>query len=180
VPRFEYVTGKLLGVLLLLVVSVALMAAMFAAVLYFARRRPRTRSRARWRCAAGADGRRARQLRAATFGANLLPAIAAILLKACLLASLTLFVSTFATSNIFTIFVTVFVYFIGHLQATGARVLAAGTRRQLDASPFPGVRSHCLFPDLHLFDFADEIVTGAAIPARTVPADTPGSAVFTS
>src|SRR3712207_6484678 len=34
VPRFEYVTGKLTGVLLLLAASVVLMAAMFAAVLY--------------------------------------------------------------------------------------------------------------------------------------------------
>src|SRR5437763_5730537 len=35
VPRFEYVLGKLFGVLLLLAISIALMAVLFAAVLYF-------------------------------------------------------------------------------------------------------------------------------------------------
>ena len=35
VPRFEYLTGKLLGVLLLLLISIALMGAMFALVLWW-------------------------------------------------------------------------------------------------------------------------------------------------
>jgi ABC-type Na+ efflux pump permease subunit len=164
VPRFEYVTGKLLGVVLLLVVSVALMAAMFAAVLYF---RQETAANQIARQMAGAPPEQMAdaldQLRAATFGANLLPAIAAILLKACLLASLTLFISTFATSNIFTIVVAVFVYFIGHLQATAREYWL----QEQGASWLHRVFLACvalLFPDLHLFDFADEIVTGAAIP----------------
>ena len=59
-----------------------------------------------------------RTLRGSAFNSDLLPGIAVIYLKACLLAALTLFVSTFASSNLFTIVVMAFVYFIGHLQAT--------------------------------------------------------------
>ena len=46
------------------------------------------------------------------------PGSSSSILKAALLAALTLFISTFATSNIFTIVVMVFIYFIGHLQST--------------------------------------------------------------
>jgi MFS-type transporter involved in bile tolerance (Atg22 family) len=56
-------------------------------------------------------------VRASAFNVDIFPGIIIIYLKACLLAALTLFVSTFATTNIFTIVVMAFVYFIGHLQA---------------------------------------------------------------
>ena len=57
-------------------------------------------------------------LRATAFNPNLWAGGAVIYAKACLLASLTMFISTFASSTIFTIIVAVVVYFIGHLQAT--------------------------------------------------------------
>ena len=77
-----------------------------------------------------------RVVRSSAFNINIFPGIAVIYLKACLLAALTLFVSTFATSNIFTIVVMAFIYFIGHLQATAREVLAAGTRWRSDYSCF--------------------------------------------
>jgi hypothetical protein len=164
VPRFEYVTGKLLGVVLLLAVSIAVMAALFVAVLYF---RQESAATAIARQMAGAPPEQIanaiRELRATTLSANLLPGITVILLKACLLASLTVFISTFATSTIFTIFVTVFVYFIGHLQATAREYWLQEQGAGWLHRPFLALVA-LLFPDLHLFDFADEIVTGAAIP----------------
>jgi hypothetical protein len=164
VPRFEYVTGKLLGVLFLLAVSIAVMAAMFVAVLYL--RQESVANDITHQMAGAPPEQMAdalRELRATTFSANLLPAIALILLKACLLASLTVFISTFATSNIFTIFVTVFVYFIGHLQATAREYWLQEQSASWMHRLFLAAVA-LLFPDLHLFDFADEIVTGAAIP----------------
>src|SRR5438132_3444002 len=59
-----------------------------------------------------------RVIRSSAFNIDIPPGIVIIYLKACLLAALTLFVSTFATSTIFTIVVMAFIYFIGHLQAT--------------------------------------------------------------
>ena len=55
---------------------------------------------------------------AAGLNIDLFSGVGVIFLKGCLLAALTLLVSTFATTNIFTIVVMVFVYLIGHLQAT--------------------------------------------------------------
>src|SRR5260370_8187829 len=59
-----------------------------------------------------------RAIRSSALNIDIFPGIVIIYVKACLLAALTLFVSTFATTNIFTIVVMAFIYFIGHLQAT--------------------------------------------------------------
>jgi hypothetical protein len=164
VPRFEYVAGKLIGVLLLLAISVAVMSALFFAVLYL---RHASAAAGITQQMSGAPTEQLAQalgqLRAATFSGNLAPGIAVIFLKACLLASLTLFISTFATSGTFTIVVTVFVYFIGHLQATAREFWLEEQSAGWLARGFLAAVA-LIFPDLHLFDFADEIGAGAVIP----------------
>ena len=117
---FEYLLGKLAGVLLLLAVSMLVMSALFFVVLKVREQTVLERNDAADAgFAAGANGggfgrgsRRPPSMRI------LLPGIGIIYVKACLLAALTLFISTFATTTIFTTVVMVFVYFIGHLQAT--------------------------------------------------------------
>ena len=104
-----------------------------------------------------------RAVRASAFNPNLLSGIAIIYMKACLLASLTLFVSTFASTNIFTIMVMVFVYFIGHLQATAREYWLQTQSAGWIAKIFLAFVA-LLFPDLQLFNVADDIVAGAAIP----------------
>ncbi len=155
VPRFEYILGKLAGVLLVLALSMLLMSAFFFAVLFL-----RTQT-------IPAMSSPLAHAQASIFSASLLAGLVAIFLKACLLAALTLFISTFASSNIFTIVVTVLIYFVGHLQATArefwlyehgagwlARVFLAGVA--------------LLFPDLQSFDFSDEIITGLPIPSAVL------------
>ena len=90
------------------------------------------------------------------------PGIVIIYLKACLLAALTLFVSTFATTNIFTIVVMVFVYFIGHLQATAREYWLQEHGSGLVTRVFLAVVA-LLFPDLQAFNLVDDIVAGTAI-----------------
>ena len=118
VPRFEYLLGKLAGVLLLIAIGIVAMGALFFLVLYA---REHTVMRETVRQMANAPPEQLttalRDLRAAAFHPDLLSVIGIIYAKACLLAALTLLVSTFATSNLFTIVVMVFIYFIGHLQA---------------------------------------------------------------
>src|SRR5947209_4795293 len=120
VPRFEYLLGKLFGVLLLLAINIALMSALFVVVLYV---RERTVLNETLRQMSRAPGEQldaaVNAIRAAGLNIDILTGVAVIYLKACLLAALTLFVSTFATTNIFTVVVMVFVYFIGHLQEIG-------------------------------------------------------------
>src|SRR6266699_2019001 len=119
VPRFEYLLGKIAGVLLLLAISTLVMSAVFVLVLYM-REQAVLHTTIRQMSAAPREQLDAavRAVRASAFNIDMVPGISIIYLKACLLAALTLFVSTFATTNIFTIVVMAFIYFIGHLQAT--------------------------------------------------------------
>src|SRR5437763_10037665 len=118
VPRFEYVLGKLAGVFLLLATSIAVMTMLFAAVLYF-REQAVLHETAREMSRAPQEqlNDALNAVRAAGLNVNVFAGVAVIFLKACLLAALTLLVSTFATTNIFTIAVMAFVYLIGHLQS---------------------------------------------------------------
>jgi ABC-2 type transport system permease protein len=164
VPRFEYVIGKLAGVLLLLTISTLIMSAMFLAVLY-AREQSVLHETARQMSSLPSEqvNDALRAVRSSAFNIEILPGIGLLFIKACLLASLTLFVSTFATTNIFTIVVMFVVYFIGHLQ---------GVAREywLQQQSFGGLKRAFLglvaliFPDLQSFNLVDDIVAGAVIP----------------
>jgi hypothetical protein len=116
VPRFEYLIGKLLGILLLLLISTLVMSALFVAALYGRQQMVIAETiRGSPACRRSAPGE-SRDIKASTFTWSLIPGIIIIYVKAALFASLTLFISTFASSSIFTIMVSVACYFIGHLQ----------------------------------------------------------------
>ena len=104
-----------------------------------------------------------RVVRASALNLNLCPGIAIIYVKACLLASLTLFVSTFATTSIFTTLVMVFAYFIGHLQAIAREYWLQSNSTGWLTKVFLAFVT-LLFPDLQLFNLVDDIVAGIAIP----------------
>jgi hypothetical protein len=164
VPRIEYLLGKLLGVLLLLAISVIAMSALFFLVL--AIREQTVLSEITRQMSSAPPGQMAdalRAVRASVFNASLLPGIAIIYVKACLLASLTLFVSTFATSTVFTTVMMAFVYFIGHLQGIAREYwLQTNSAGWITKSLLALVA--LLFPDLQLFNLTDDIVAGNAIP----------------
>jgi hypothetical protein len=103
-----------------------------------------------------------RAIRSSAINIDIFPGIVIIYLKACLLAALTLFVSTFATTNIFTIVVMAFVYFIGHLQATAREYWLQEHGSGLVTRIFLAVVA-LLFPDLQAFNLVDDIVAGTAI-----------------
>ena len=104
-----------------------------------------------------------RAVHASAFNVNLVPGIIIIFLKACLLTALTLFVSTFATSTIFTIVVMVFTYFIGHLQATAREYWMQEHGMTWLTQGFLAVVA-LLFPDLQALNLVDDVVAGTAIP----------------
>ncbi len=164
VPRYEYLVGKLAGVLLLLGLSILAMSALFFAVLFV---REQMLIHETLRETAGLRPEQVqealRTLKESAFNTNLFPGIAVIYLKAALLASLTLFISTFASSNIFTIVVMVFIYFIGHLQATAREYWLQEHGGGWLAKIFLALVA-LAFPDLQLFNLVDDIVAGNAIP----------------
>ena len=163
VPRFEYVLGKIAGVLLLLAISTLVMGVAFVLVLYM-REQAVVHTTLRQMSGAPPDqvADALRVVRSSAFNVDIFPGIVIIYLKACLLAALTLFVSTFATSNIFTIVVMAFIYFIGHLQATAREYWLQQHSSGLIARVSFAVVT-LIFPDLQAFNLVDDIVAGTAI-----------------
>ena len=163
VPRFEYLLGKIGGVLLLLAISSIVMSAVFLAVLYI---REQSVLHMTLRQMSSAPREQVddtlRAVRSSGLNLDLFPGIIIIYLKACLLAALTLFVSTFATTNIFTIVVMAFIYFIGHLQATAREYWLQEHSSGWITHVFLAIVA-LLFPDLQAFNLVDDIVAGTAI-----------------
>jgi ABC-2 type transport system permease protein len=164
VSRFEYLAGKLLGILLLLALSLIAMSGLFFLVLVL-REQSVLSETARQMSAAppeqSAEGLRI--IRASTFNPNLFSGVAVIYAKGCLLAALTLFVSTFATSTIFTTIVMAFVYFIGHLQPIAREYWLQTNSAGWLTKTFLAVVA-LVFPDLQLFNLTDDVVAGNAVP----------------
>jgi ABC-type transport system involved in multi-copper enzyme maturation permease subunit len=164
VPRWLYLLGKLTGIVALLAVSVLLMSVLFLGVLWLRESAVLAETRAQFQDAPTEEMAIAlREVTASTFHANLLPGIIVIFLKATLLAALTLFISTFATSSIFTILMAAAVYFIGHLQATARDYWLAGVDPEWWMRILAAAVA-LVFPDLQAFNLTDDIIAGTAVP----------------
>lgn len=160
VPRFEYLLGKLLGVMALLFVALSFMSLLFVIVLY---------SREQSAIAEAVRNNPADQvaaavaaIKAATFTSSLLPCIVVIYLKAALCGAFTLLLSTFATSWIFTIIVSVVVYLIGHVQPIAREYWLASAAVGAPTKIFLALVS-LIFPDLTAFNLVDDVVAGNVV-----------------
>ena len=161
VPRFEYLLGKFLGVLFLLFIAISLMSAVFVLVLY-TREQEALGNAARFVAAKDLNDELA-AIRTASFNSNLLPGIVIIYLKSALCAALTLLLSTFASSWIFTVIISVVTYLIGHIQPIAREAyLASATVSPLTKVFLAFVA--LLIPDLTSLSLVDDIVVGNAIP----------------
>jgi ABC-type transport system involved in multi-copper enzyme maturation permease subunit len=164
VSRFEYLAGKLFGVLLLLGLSLIAMSALFFLVLTLREQSVLNETARQMSSAPPEQSAEAlRLVRVSAFNPNLFSGIAVIYAKGCLLAALTLFVSTFATSTIFTTIVMAFVYFIGHLQAIAREYWMQTNSAGWLTKTFLALVA-LLFPDLQSFNLIDDVVAGNAVP----------------
>lgn len=164
VPRFSYLLGKLVGIFLLLAFAILLMTGLFLAVLWLRERGVLMETRAQLQGASAEELSLAlKEVTNATFNANLFPGIVIIFAKAALLASLTLFLSTFSSSGLFAILMATAIYFIGHLQATAREFWLSGGDIQW-WSRLLAAAVALLFPDLQAFNFVDDVIAGAAVP----------------
>ena len=161
VPRLEYLLGTLAGVLALLAIALAVMVAMFALVLYA--QQQSALAAVASQLAPGPDLEAARQqVRADTFTANLVPGIALIYVKAAVCAAVTLLLSTFASSSIFTIIVSVMVSIIGHVQPIAREYLMITEKGASELARFFLGLVALLIPDMRAFTLLDDLAV--AIP----------------
>lgn len=163
VSRFEYIAGKLVGVSVILFVATLLMTVAFLAVLYFWQGRE-TENILLTEPVERANAAIA-QLRTETFTPTLFGAIGVIFLRAMVCATLTLMLSCFATSWLFTVIVSFMMILAGHLvpiaRAAWQGPLGAGN------APLPVallMRLITVFvPDMQLFNVVDDIAGGVTV-----------------
>ena len=172
VARIEYLLGKLAGVLLLLAWSMIIMSLLFLIVLKAREQAVLHQTAQQLQVSSPEQMTEAlKAVRNAAFNRNLCPVLLVIYLKACLLAALTLFISTFATTTIFSATTMMFVYLIGHLQSIARTYWLEGSAPGWMTRGFLALIT-LFFPDLQLFNLADDAVAGVAIPmtllARTI------------
>jgi hypothetical protein len=164
VPRFAYLLGKLTGIIVLLFLFTLLMSAVFCLVLWLREHAVLAETRAQLADAPAEELARALELIThGTFNINLVPGILIIFVKSAVLASLTLLISSFATSSLFTVMVAAAVYFIGHLQSTARDYWLEGAEIRWWTRLFLGLIA-LVFPDLQSFNLTDDVIAGAAIP----------------
>ena len=175
VPRFEYLLGKLLGMLVLIFVSMLFMDALFCTVVGVREKIlvketadaydqelakfPERGHNESWK------EQREEALAAITnYGLrwDLQAAVWAIFLKASVMTAVTLLVSTFATTTLFTIISSIAVFIIGHGQHLGRSYFLSGAPEGGFERPLAGVIA-IIFPDFHLYDIVDAVVSGEAV-----------------
>lgn len=177
VPRYEYLLGKLLGVVILLTLSTLIMGTLFLMVLFF--REQSALAETQRTCSPQELSAALAEIRKAAFSWDLFPAMVILLLKGILLSSLTLLVSTFATSGIFAILVSASAYFIGHLQVTAREYWMSGFGIHWWTRIFTAFVA-LLFPDLQAFNLSDDIVAGTSLPIGLFWQTVALGAVYTS
>ncbi len=161
VPRFEYLLGKLLGVFALLAVALALMVAMFVVVLY-TQQQTALADNLRGMAPGPELDAAQQEVRASFFQASLVPGILIIYVKAAVCATLTLLLSTFATSSIFTIIVSVVIYIIGHVQPIAREYWLATKGAGALTKVFLALIA-LLIPDMKAFDLLSDLHPGEVI-----------------
>jgi ABC-type transport system involved in multi-copper enzyme maturation permease subunit len=160
VRRFEFLLGKYLGSVLLTLVSLVLMCLMFVAVLAFKEQRLTGELRQQAAVTPAAEAQQELQhqiqrIRAEAFDRDIVKAVLLIFVKLCLLAAITLLVSTFSTSMVFNVAVALLVFFAGHLVGIAKEVWQQYAVINYLLS---------VIPDLGLFNLADDVILGKVIP----------------
>lgn len=168
VPRIDYLAGKLFGVLLLVFVSLALMDVLMTVVLQIRSTLVLSQQLAMAQ-AQGWPQDAIHSLRAET-AANgptwsLQGAVIAVFLRASIMASLALLISTFSTSTLFTTIISFLIYFIGHFQADAREVyLQAGKAGEGVMMRFASLLMSLVLPDFQNFNVIDAVIEGQAMP----------------
>lgn len=171
VPRYEYLIGKLLGVLLLIGGGLLVMDVIFSAIVWL-----------KQTLIIGGQIAALQQEQSATpeniaavhtiigkYGLtwNLHAGVFAIFLKASVIAALSLLISCFSSSTLFTIVVAFAFSIAGH----GQQMIREGFLQNHLTTLWEKVIGGILViicPDLKLFDVVDKVITGEAITAITL------------
>lgn len=164
VPRLDYLAGKLMGVLLLLFVSLALMDLLMVIMLQV-RLSIVLEVQASLGQSRGWDAAAIESLRQDTLAQGptwaLQGAVAAVFIRSAIMAAIALLISTFSSSTLFTTVVSFLIYFIGHFQADARDFYFEGGEAGTSAaSRYLAMSVSLVFPDFQLFNVIDAVIQG--------------------
>lgn len=168
VPRLDYLIGKLLGVLMLVFVSLALMDVLMTVALQIrtsivVQQQEEMAKALNWTQDAIASMHAETMANGPT--GSLQGAVFAVFLRASIMASLALLISTFSSSTLFTTIVSFLIYFIGHFQADARDVyLHAGQAGEGAFARIASLLVSLVLPDFQLFNVIDAVIEGQALP----------------
>jgi hypothetical protein len=172
VPRLDYLVGKLLGVLALILVSLLLMDLLMTTVLAFRANHVLDQQLAIAEARGWpAEVRAVIQADVARQGPtwSLQGGILAIFLQSAVIAAVSLLISTFSTSTLFTTIVAFLVYFIGHMQADAREFwMHAGEAGQGAAGKIGALVVALVFPDFQLYNVIDAAIEGQTIALAVI------------
>lgn len=155
VRRIEFLLGKYLGSVLLVLLTVVVMSVLIGLVLVFKEQRLVADTLSAVTGARTPEIEDAiRQIRHDAFDPDMIKGVLLIFVKLSLLSSITLLFSTFSTSMVFNVVTSFMAFFAGHLRATPAEVWS---QHKLV------IWLLAIIPDLSAFNVADDIILGNAI-----------------
>ena len=168
VPRFDYLAGKLLGVLLLVFASLAMMDLLMTAVLQVRTSLVMTEQMDMGRALEWTPKEfESARLEVISKGPtwSLQGAVFALFLRASIMASLALLISTFSTSTLFTTIISFLIYFIAHFQADARTAfLSSGDAGEGLFSRAVGLLITLVLPDFQNFNIIDAVIEGQTMP----------------
>ncbi len=169
VPRLDYLAGKLIGVLLLIFVSLAMMDILMTGALHI-RTNMVMADQMAFAESSGYSAEETESLKNEISGAgptvSLQYAVMATFLRAAIIASATLLISTFASSTLFSTVIAFLIFFIGHIQAD-ARVALLNQEAGTSDGPLSKAISlvvALVFPDFQPFNVIDAVIQGQIFP----------------
>lgn len=169
VPRIDYLAGKLLGVLALIFVSMAIMDLLMVGVLQL-RTNMVVEEQVALALKRGLTAEDVANLKAEILAQgptfSLQGAVVAVFLRATVMASMAMLISTFSTSTLFTTIVSFMIFFMGHFQAD-ARAIYLGDEIGMSHTWFAQTISlvvALVLPDFQLYNVIDEVIQGRVMP----------------
>jgi len=168
VPRFDYLAGKLLGVLFLVFVSMALMDLLMTLVLQI-RTSAVLQQQIHMGQQLGWGPEEIARLKQETLAQgstwSLQAGVLAVFIRSSIIAALALLISTFSTSTLFTTIISFLVYFIGHFQAdVRDAFLHSESGGQGPVARAFALLLSLLLPDFSLFNVIDSVIEGQIFP----------------
>ncbi len=165
VLRIEYLIGKLIGVLIVIGLSLIFMFVIFSGILHL-RTMAFANSEISYLQSAGRSAEQiAIEIDAITsqgVRAELWIAVWAMFLKSAIVASTTIFLSSFASSSLFTIIISALIFLVGHFREMATSFWERESDGNLAVSLVAKLFK-IFIPDYQLFEFSEGIILGEKI-----------------